>query len=73
MSSLTAIFGNSEEKSHDTEKLLQLYWNRAELKKEFAGMRKEQFRLQDRIKQQEGVAARLQQKLDHIERSEVGP
>jgi len=67
LSSLTAIFGNSEEKSHDTEKLLQLYWNRAELKKEFAGMRKEQFRLQDRIKQQEGVAARLQQKLDHIE------
>lgn len=67
MSSLTAIFGNSEEKPQDSEKLLNLYWNRAELKKEFAGMRKEQFRLQDRIREQEGATARLQQKLDHLE------
>ena len=67
MSSLAAIFGNSQEKSQDSEKLLHLYWNRAALKKEFAGMRKEQFRLQDKIKQREGIAARLQQKLDHLE------
>lgn len=67
MSSLTAIFGNSAEKSQDSEKLLHLYWNRAELKKEFAGMRKEQFRLRDKIKQQEGATARMQQKLDHLE------
>ncbi len=68
LASLTEIFGNSREKSQeDSEKLLDLYWNRAELKKEFDGMRKEQFRLQDRIKQKEGAAARLQQKLDHLE------
>jgi hypothetical protein len=67
LSALTAIFGNAEDKSQDSDKLLQLYWNRAELKKEFARMRKEQFRLQDRIKQQEGTTARLQQKLDHLE------
>lgn len=68
MSSLATMFGNSQDKSQeDSEKLLDLYWNRAELKKEFAGMRKEQFKLQDKIKQQEGVAARLQQKLDHLE------
>ena len=68
LSSLTDLFGNSREKSQDdSEKLLDLYWNRAELKKEFDGMRKEQFKLQDRIKQQEGAAARLQQKLDHLE------
>ncbi|MDA0679623.1 MAG: hypothetical protein O2880_04745 [Proteobacteria bacterium] len=67
MSSLTAIFGNSEVKSQDSDKLMDLYWNRAELKKEFAGMRKEQFRLQDVIKQQEGAKCRLQQKLDHLE------
>jgi hypothetical protein len=67
LSSLTAIFGNSEDKSQDSDKLLNLYWNRAELKKEFAGMRKEQFKLQDRIKQQEGASARLQQQLDHLE------
>ena len=68
MTSLTAIFGNSDEKpEEESEKLLQLYWNRAELKKEFAGLRKEQYRLQERVKQQEGSTARVQQKLDHIE------
>ena len=73
MSSLTAIFGSSQEKTQDTEKLLHLYWNRAELKKAFAGMRKEQFRLQDKIKQQEGIAARLEQKLDHLEELLLDP
>ncbi|MDG2377076.1 MAG: hypothetical protein P8M18_12090 [Woeseiaceae bacterium] len=67
MSSLTAIFGNSEEKTEDSDKLMELYWNRAELKKEFAGMRKERYRLQDRIKEQEGKTARIQQKVDHLE------
>lgn len=69
MSSLTAIFGNADNKDQeqDSEKLLNLYWNRAELKKEFAGMRTEQFKLQDRIKQHEGANARLQQKLEHLE------
>ena len=73
MSSLTAIFGNSDDKEQDSDKLLNLYWNRAELKKEFAGMRKEQFRLQDRIKQQEGATARLQQKLAHLEDLLIDP
>ena len=73
MSSLTAIFGNSDEKDQDSDKLLNLYWNRAELKKEFAGMRKEQFRLQDRIRQQEGSTARLQQKLEHLEELLIDP
>ncbi len=68
LASLTEIFGSTREKSQeDSEKLLDLYWNRAELKKEFDGMRKEQFKLQDAIKQKEGAAARLQQKLDHLE------
>ncbi len=52
---------------------MELYWNRAELKKEFAGMRKEQFRLKDVIKDQEGAKARLQQKLDHLEDLLVDP
>ncbi|NOR67627.1 MAG: hypothetical protein GQ528_09770 [Woeseiaceae bacterium] len=73
MSSLAAIFGNSPDKSQDSEKLLDLYWNRAALKKKFAGMRKEQFRLQDKIKQQEANAARLQQKLNHLEELLVDP
>lgn len=73
MSSLTAIFGNSEEKTEDSDKLMALYWNRAELKKEFAGMRKERYRLQDRIKEQKGKTARIQQKLDHLEHLLVDP
>ncbi|HEX2138428.1 MAG TPA: hypothetical protein VHG33_01830 [Woeseiaceae bacterium] len=67
MANLAAIFSGTAEKSQDSEKLLHLYWNRAELKKEFASMRKEQYRLRDKIKQQEGATARLQQKLDHLE------
>jgi hypothetical protein len=67
LGSLAALFGSSEEKPQDSEKLMDLYWNRAELKKSFADARKEHFRLQDKIKQQEGATARLQQKLDHLE------
>lgn len=73
MSSLTALFGNSEEKTEDSDKLMELYWNRAELKKEFAGMRKERHRLQERIKEQEGRTARIQQKLNHLEELLVDP
>ena len=77
MTSLTAIFGNSgdkpEENEAESEKLLNLYWNRAELKKEFAELRSEKFRLQDRIKEHEGAAARVQQQLDHLENLLLDP
>jgi hypothetical protein len=73
VSGLAAIFGNSGEKAQDSEKLLHLYWNRAELKKQFAGMRKEQYKLKDKIKQQEGATARLQQKLEHLEALLIDP
>ena len=73
LGSLAALFGNAEEKPQDSEKLMDLYWNRAELKKSFADARKEHFRLQDKIKQQEGVAARLQQKLEHLEDLLIDP
>ncbi|MCZ6911695.1 MAG: hypothetical protein O7F72_02705 [Proteobacteria bacterium] len=67
MTSLTAIFGNTQEDSGDSEKLLELYWNRAELKKEFASLRDETFRLKKKIAAKEGCTARVQQKLDHLE------
>jgi hypothetical protein len=73
LSSLTAIFGNSDEKSEDSEKLMELYWNRAELKKEFADMRKEQYRLKDLIKEHKGRTARVQQQLDHLESLLIDP
>ncbi len=47
--------------------MLDLYWNRAELKKEFAELRDEKYRLGERIKHHEGATARVQQKLDHLE------
>ena len=74
MTSLTAIFGGAQEKpAEESDKLLNLYWNRAELKKEFASLRSEQFRLQDCIKSQEGATARIQQKLDHLEQLLLDP
>ena len=73
MTSLTAIFGNSQTDNEESEKLLELYWNRAELKKEFASMRDETFRLRDQIKEQDGSRARVQQKLEHLESLLVDP
>ncbi len=77
MTSLTAIFGRSsdkpEENEAESEKLLNLYWNRAELKKEFADLRGEKFRLQDRIKEHEGETARVQQQLEHLENLLLDP
>jgi hypothetical protein len=71
LTSLTAIFGSSTEKPDDhemeSEKLLNLYWNRAELKKEFAELRSEKFQLHERIKEHEGATARIQQKLEQLE------
>ncbi len=77
MTSLTAIFGNStgkpEENEMESEKLLNLYWNRAELKKEFAELRSEKFQLQERVKEHEGATARVQQKLDQLENLLLDP
>ena len=68
MTSLTAIFGNAPEKDEDdSEKLLDLYWNRAELKKEFASLREQNYQLKERVKFHEGQTVRMQQKLEHLE------
>ena len=64
MTSLAAILGRP---GRESDRLLKLYRNRAELKKRFAGLRKEQFRLKSRIKKQEGATARVQKKLDYLE------
>ena len=67
MTSLTAIFGNNQEDSDDGEKLRELYWSRAELKKEYASLREETYKLKELIAAREGIGARLQQKLEHLE------
>jgi len=73
LSSLSALLKSSADKSPDDEKLLDLYRNRNELKKEFAELRDEKFVLQDKIKKQEGAIARLQQKLEHLEDILIDP
>ena len=66
MTGLTGIFKAAPEVVEDNDKLVDLFRNRAELKKEFAALRDEKFQLQDRIKQHEGATARVQQKMDHL-------
>ncbi len=49
------------------DRLLDLFWNRAELKKEFARLRQERDELRDRLRQQEGEILRRQQRLEQLE------
>lgn len=46
---------------------MRLFWNRAELKREFAKLRRERERMVDQIRQQEGAVLRGQQRLDQLE------
>ncbi len=64
---LTSLFRPTTEDAQDGDKLHELYWNRAGLKKEFAALRDEKYRLQDRLKQQQGATERVQQKMNHLE------
>jgi hypothetical protein len=67
VTSLTGLFKAVPEEVQDNDKLVDLFRNRAELKKEFAALRNEKYQLQDRVKQHEGATARVQQKMDHLE------
>lgn len=67
MASLTTIFKSGTTDTQETDKLVDLFRNRSELKKEFAALRNEKYQLQDRIKQHEGNTARVQQQLQHLE------
>jgi len=69
----TAIFGRQGADEPDSDKLRELYWKRAELKKEFAEARKKQMQLEERIREQAGDNARISQKLEHLERLLVDP
>jgi hypothetical protein len=51
----------------EDERLLQLYWNRAELKKELSRLQDERHRLLEQIKNQEGQTARIQEQLDVLQ------
>jgi hypothetical protein len=51
----------------DDERVLLLFKNRAELKKAYGELQDEVYRLKDRIKQQEGATARVQEMLGSLE------
>lgn len=51
----------------EDDRLLRLYWNRAELKQEFSKLRRERDRLNGQLRQQEGTTLRLQQRMEHLE------
>ncbi len=67
MAVLAGIFSNGQEQAQDSDKLMHLFWNRTELKKEFARLRNEKYRLSDQLKQQEGMTAKANQNLVHLE------
>jgi hypothetical protein len=51
----------------DDDRVLHLFRNRAELKKAYSATQEEVQRLKDRVKQQEGVTARVQEMLQGLE------
>lgn len=54
-------------KEPEEEQLLKLFWNRAELKKELAALRRDKERLVEQLHQQENLALRAQQRLEKLE------
>jgi chromosome segregation ATPase len=51
----------------EDERLLQLYWNRAELKKEVSRLQDEQHKLLEGMKKQESATARMREQLNQLE------
>ncbi|MBT8422228.1 MAG: hypothetical protein HKN56_01070 [Gammaproteobacteria bacterium] len=61
------LFGRADEQSAEQEQLLKLFWNRAELKKEFDKLRADSMRLDEQVRKQQSVTLRLQQRFDQLE------
>jgi chromosome segregation ATPase len=66
---LTGIFKaiDAPPPEQETDKLKDLFRNRAELKKEFAALRNEKYQLEDRVKEHRASIERVEQKLNHLE------
>lgn len=67
MAGLTGLFKPVQVPEHENDKLVDLFRNRIALKKEFAALRDEKYRLLERIKEHRGSIERVEQKLDHLE------
>ena len=64
---LTGLFGLNGPAAKSDDRLLDLYWNRAQLKKEYTSLRKDRYQLLDALTEAEGKAARLAQKIEYLE------
>src|SRR5437868_2671829 len=64
---LTQLLPGTRQPVED-ERLLQLYWNRAELKKELGRLQNEHLGLLEQIKKQESAVTRAHEQLDELER-----
>mgnify|MGYP001822560633 FL=1 len=73
MASLATLFRIETNGAQESDKLVDLFRNRVELKKEFAALRNEKYMLQDRIKQHRGATARVEQRLQHLENLLLDP
>jgi hypothetical protein len=60
-------FGQNDSPEEEDHRVLALFRNRAELKKAYGELQEEIYRLKDRIKQQEGATARVQEMLNALE------
>src|ERR1700761_3670852 len=66
-SRLIRVNPKGAEDPEDDHRVLTLFRNRAELKKAYGELQEEVYRLKDRIKQQEGATARVQEMLGSLE------
>lgn len=67
------LFGRADDNREDEEQLLRLFWNRAELKKEFDKLRDESFGLKQQLKEQEARTLRVQHRLEQLEARLASP
>src|SRR6202046_5139472 len=66
-SRLIRVYPKGVDDPEDDHRVLTLFRNRAELKKAYGELQEEGYRLKDRIKQQEGATARVQEMLGSLE------
>lgn len=59
--------GGEKSEVSEQERLLKLYWNRAELKKEYAELRNERYKLLEKIKQERSETLKAQEALRSLE------
>lgn len=71
--SLLGLNRDADRKLEEEGRVIELFRNRAELKKAYASLQDEIHRLKDKLKQQEGATARVQEMLETLEARLAAP